>query len=130
MKDDLEFMEKITHDLTARKAACQILGVSEGASEADLKKAYRKASMKYHPDHNRDDAEAAKRFVLVKCAYELLAEDKPCPQLLEEINTWDGVPEDGQYKLDNPWGHFLWWRGKFFGSEKEKENDRKRSSCI
>ena len=114
MKDDLEFMERINRDLAARKAACQILGVLEGARKEDLKKAYRKASMKYHPDHNQNDAEAAKRFVLVKCAYELLAEGKPCPQLLEEINTWDGVPEDSKYKLDNPWGHFLWWREKFF----------------
>jgi hypothetical protein len=130
MKDDLEFMERITRDLAARKAACQILGVSEDASKEGLKKAYRKASMKYHPDHNQDDAEATKRFVLVKCAYELLAEDKPCPQLLEEINTWDGVPEDGKYKLDNPWGHFLWWREKFFSSEKEKKSNDNRPSCI
>ena len=130
MKDDLEFMERITRDLAAREAACQVLGVSEGADKGDLKKAYRKASMKYHPDHNQDDANAAKRFVLVKCAYELLTEDKPCPQLLEEINTWDGVPEDGKYKLDNPWGYFLWWREKFFGSEKEKRSNGKRSSCI
>lgn len=78
MKDDFEFMERITRDLATRKAACQILGVWEGADREDLKKAYRKASMKYHPDHNQDDAAAAKRFILVKCAYELLAEDRPC----------------------------------------------------
>jgi hypothetical protein len=130
MKDDLEFMAKITRDLAARKAACQILGVPEDVSKEDLKKAYRKASMKYHPDHNQEGTETAKQFVLVKCAYELLAEDKPCPQLLEEINTWDGVPEDGKYKLDNPWGHFLWWREKFFSSEKEKKSNGKRPSCI
>jgi hypothetical protein len=86
--------------------------------------------MKYHPDHNQDDAEAARRFVLVKCAYELLTEDKPCPQLLEEINTWEGVPEDGKYKLDNPWGHFLWWREKFFSSENERKSNDNRPSCI
>jgi len=130
MKDDLEFMEKITRDLTARKAACQVLGVSEGAGKEDLKKAYRRASMKYHPDHNRADAEAAKRFVLVKCAYELLAQDKPCPKLLEEVNTWDGVPDDRTYKLGNSWGHFLWWREKYFGADKRKKSNSKRSSCI
>jgi hypothetical protein len=130
MKDDLEFMERITRDLAARKAACHVLGVSEGAGKEDLKKAYRKASMKYHPDHNQDDAEAIKKFLLVKCAYGLLVQEKPCPQLLEEINAWDGVPEDGKYKLDNPWGHFLWWREKFFSSEKKKRSNGKRSSCI
>jgi len=130
MKDDSEFMERITRDSAARKAACKILEVSEDADKNDLKKAYRKASMKYHPNHNRDDTEATRRFVLAKCAYELLAQDKPCPQLLEEINTWEGVPEDGKYKLDNPWGHFLWWREKFFGSEKKKERNGRRSSCV
>lgn len=130
MKDAPEFMEKITSDLAVRKAACKVLGISENASNKGLKKAYRKASIKYHPDHNRDDADATKKFVLIKCAYEMLVENKPCPQLLEEINTWDGVPEDGKYKLDNPWGHFLWWREKFFDSEKEKRSNGKRSSCI
>ena len=130
MKDDLEFMERITRDLAARKAARKVLGVSEDAGKEDMKKAYRKASAKCHPDHNQDDAEAVKRFVLVKCAYELLAENKPCPQLLEEINAWEGVPEDGKYKLDNPWGHFLWWREKFFDSERQKNSNDKRSSCI
>ena len=130
MKDDFEFMERISRDLSARKAARRVLGVSEDTDKKDLKKAYRRASMKCHPDHNQDDAEATKRFVLVKCAYELLAEDKPCPHLLEEINTWEGIPEDGKYKLDNPWGHFLWWREKFFGSEKEKGSNGKRSFCV
>ena len=130
MKDDFEFMERISRNLSARKAACKLLGVSENANRKNLKRAYRKVSMKYHPDHNHGDAEAARRFVLAKCAYELLAEDKPCPQLLEEIKAWEGVPEDGKYKLDNPWGHFLWWREKFFDSEKEENSDGKRSSCI
>ena len=130
MKDDFEFMARITRDLEARKAACRILGVSEDADQNDLKKAYRNASMKCHPDHNQHDPDANKKFALVKCAYEVLAEDKPCAQLLEEINTWEGVPEDDKYKLDNPWGHFLWWREKYFGSEKEKKTNGERPSCI
>jgi len=130
MKEDFEFMARITRDLEARRAACKVLGVSEDADHNVLKKAYRKASMQYHPDHNQDDPDANKKFKLVKCAYELLAEDKPCPELLKEINTWEGVPEDDKYKLNNPWGHFLWWREKFFGSDKEKKSNGKRSSCI
>jgi hypothetical protein len=129
MKDEFEFMERISRDLEARKAACKILQVQDDASKEQLKKAYRRASMKYHPDHNQHDPDANKKFALVKCAYELLTEDKPCPELLEEINTWEGVPEDNKYKLDNPWGHFLWWREKFFGSEEKKGQNRGRS-CI
>ncbi len=115
IKDDYEFGERITRDLQAREAACKILGVEEMATKEELKKAYRRAAMKFHPDKNLDDPEANKKFALVKCAYELLAEDKPCSALLEEINSWPGVPEDDKYKLDNLWGHFLWWREKFFG---------------
>jgi len=114
MKEDFEFMERISRDLEARKAARRILEVAEDANKDLLKKAYRRAAMKYHPDHNQDDPEASRRFTLVKCAYELLADDKACDKLLEEINSWPGVVEDEKYNLDNPWGHFLWWREKFF----------------
>ena len=129
-KDDWDFMEKITLDLQTRHAACKILEVAESVSKKELKKAYRRASLKYHPDHNQEDPDANKKFILIKCAYELLAEDKPCQVLLEEIGSWSGVPENDKYRLDNPWGHFLWWRGKFFDSEKEKNSNGKRSSCI
>ncbi|MGB2807621.1 MAG: DnaJ domain-containing protein [Sedimentisphaerales bacterium] len=128
-KDDRDFMERITLDLQTRHAACRILEVTESVSKKELKKAYRRASLKYHPDHNQDDPDANKKFVLIKCAYELLAEDKPCPKLLEEINSWPGVPEDDKYKLDNPWGHFLWWREKFFDLDEKNELD-KSTLCI
>jgi preprotein translocase subunit Sec63 len=114
IKDDYEFGERINRDLQARRAARKILGVEELATKEQLKKAYRRASLKYHPDHNPNDSDADKKFVLVKCAYELLAEDKPCDILLEEIKSWPGVPEDDKYKLDNLWGYFLWWRERFF----------------
>jgi preprotein translocase subunit Sec63 len=114
-KDDYDFGERINRDLQARHAACKILEVAEDASKETLKKAYRSASLKYHPDHNPNDSAAEKKFVLVNCAYELLAEDKPCEKLLEEIRSWPDVPEDNKYKLNNLWGHFLWWREKFFG---------------
>jgi curved DNA-binding protein CbpA len=115
IKEDYEFGKRITLDLLARRAAYKILGVKEDATKEVLKKAYRQASLKYHPDHNPNDRDAGKKFAIINCAYELLMEDKPCKELLEEINSWPGVPEDDKYKLDNPWGHFLWWREKFFG---------------
>lgn len=113
-KDNYEFREKISRDLETRRAACKVLGVEENAGIEALKKAYRQASQKYHPDHNSNDSDAHKKFLLVKCAYKLLAEDEPCEMLLDEIKSWPGAPDDEKYILDNPWGHFLWWREKFF----------------
>lgn len=113
-RDDWEFMERIDRDLEARRIAYKVLGVEETANKEEIKKAYRRTAIKFHPDKNLNDKEANRKFVLAKCAYELLARNKPCPALLEEINSWPGVPEDDKYRLDNPWGHFLWWREKFF----------------
>jgi len=129
-RDDWEFMERISLDLETRRMACKVLDVDEMANRKQLKKAYRRVAMKFHPDKNPQDPEANKKFTLLKCAYELLAEDKPCPVLLEEINSWPGVPENDKYNLGNRWGHFLWWREKFFDSEERKNSNGKRSSCV
>jgi len=129
-RDDPDFMERISLDIETRRVACKILDVKDMTGKEDLKKAYRRVAMRFHPDKNPDDPDTNKKFTLAKCAYELLAEDKPCAELLNEINSWPGVPDDSKYRLDNPWGHFLWWREKFFGSEKGQGEKSKRSSCI
>jgi len=128
-RDDWGFMERVSLDLETRRMACKVLDVDEMADRKQLKKAYRQVAMKFHPDKNPQDPEANKKFTLVKCAYEFLAEDKPCPKLLEEINSWPGVPEDDKYKLNNPWGHFLWWREKFFDLDEKNKLD-KPTFCI
>ena len=51
----------------------QILGVSRGVSEADLKKAYRRLAMKYHPDRNEGDAQAEAKFKEIQEAYSILS---------------------------------------------------------
>ncbi len=48
------------------------LGVKENASEEDIKKAYRKLSLKYHPDKNPNDDYFETRFMEIKEAYEML----------------------------------------------------------
>lgn len=58
----------------AKKDYYDVLGVARNVSEADLKKAYRRLAMKYHPDRNPDDADAEARFKEAKEAYEILAD--------------------------------------------------------
>lgn len=48
----------------------KVLGVSPGASDEEIKKAYRRLAMKYHPDRNPDDPEAAKKMQEINAAYE------------------------------------------------------------
>ena len=52
----------------------QTLGVARGASEADIKKAYRKLAKELHPDRNKDNPKAAERFSVVTNAYDLLSD--------------------------------------------------------
>ena len=51
----------------------EILGVAKNANEADIKKAYRKLALKYHPDKNPDDASAEDKFKEAAEAYEVLS---------------------------------------------------------
>ncbi|KQP30072.1 molecular chaperone DnaJ [Methylobacterium sp. Leaf469] len=51
-----------------------VLGVPKGASEADIKKAYRKLAKAYHPDRNAGDAKAKDRFAEANSAYEILGD--------------------------------------------------------
>ena len=52
----------------------EVLGVTKGVSEADLKKAYRKVAKKYHPDTNPGDKEAEEKFKEAAEAYAVLSD--------------------------------------------------------
>ena len=54
----------------------EVLGVSRNASEAELKKAFKKLAMKYHPDRNPDDPQANEKFKEAAEAYEILSDSQ------------------------------------------------------
>jgi len=58
----------------AKRDYYEVLGVAKGASEDDIKKAYRKLAMKYHPDRNPDDSSAEAKFKEASEAYEVLSD--------------------------------------------------------
>lgn len=58
----------------AKRDYYEILGVAKGVSEDEVKKAYRKLAMKYHPDRNPDDNTAEAKFKEASEAYEILSD--------------------------------------------------------
>jgi len=52
----------------------EVLGVAKNVSEAELKKAFKRLAMKYHPDRNPDDADAEEKFKEAKEAYDVLSD--------------------------------------------------------
>ena len=63
----------------AKRDYYEVLGVNRDASEEDIKKAYRKLAMKWHPDRNPDNPKAEEHFKEAKEAYEVLTDPKKRP---------------------------------------------------
>jgi molecular chaperone DnaJ len=60
--------------MTAKRDYYEILGVAKNASDAEVKKAFRRLAMKYHPDRNQGDKEAENKFKEVQEAYEVISD--------------------------------------------------------
>ena len=58
----------------AKQDYYEILGVSKSADEREIKKAYKRLAMKFHPDRNQGDKESEAKFKEIKEAYEILTD--------------------------------------------------------
>ena len=60
----------------AKRDYYDILGVTKGSSQDEIKKAYRKVALKYHPDRNPDNKEAEDKFKEAAEAYDVLGNEE------------------------------------------------------
>lgn len=77
----------------------KVLGLSPGASDEEVTKAYRKLAKKYHPDLNPDDKEAAKKMSEINAAYEQIKNGDTS----SSVGT-GGATNGGGYTTWNPYG--------------------------
>ncbi|HEX2728442.1 MAG TPA: molecular chaperone DnaJ [Rubrobacteraceae bacterium] len=68
----------------------KVLGVEKGASQDDIRRAYRKLARKHHPDANRDDPKSEDRFKEIQSAYEILSNPNKRREYDEGPRTYFG----------------------------------------
>lgn len=98
----------------------QILGIPRGASAAEIKKAYRKLAMKYHPDRNRGNRAAEENFKGINEAYEVLSDTQKRARYDQLGSAYKQSEQSG-----NPGGFnwSQWTRGQPGGTRVEYGGD-------
>jgi len=115
----------------------EVLGVEKNASKDELKKAYRKLAMQYHPDRNPDNKEAEDKFKEAAEAYEILSDDDKKARYdrfgHEGVKT-NGFGSQGFSDVNDIFSHFSDIFGgasifdDFFGGTQQRGRGRRRST--
>src|SRR5215211_7100246 len=85
------------------------LGVERNASEDDIRKAYRKLAMQYHPDRNPNDKQAEERFKEINEAYQVLSDSEKrsvYDRLGSDYSNWQRRGAPGDFNWDQYGGGF------------------------
>ena len=88
----------------AKRDPYEVLGIPRAASDAEIKKAYRRLARKHHPDVNPGDASAQKRFQEIAGAWEVLRDPKRRERYDRTGETADASPEPPPWSGAGPFG--------------------------
>ena len=94
----------------------EVLGISRSASQSEIKSAYRKLAVKYHPDKNPGDKAAEEKFKKITAAYDVLSDETKRRQYDSYGST--GSYSSGSAHSSNPYGTYGWngqgtWQGQW-----------------
>lgn len=111
--DEHDFQKGIAEGIAKEKLARHILGVSENDGPERIKKAFWLLAMQHHPDRTPGDRESERRFQNIANAYDYLAKGGRAGVMFEEREA-EAERRAGGYRVENPWGYYLWWRDNYF----------------
>ena len=104
----------------------EVLGVSKTATEAEIKKAYRKLAMKYHPDYNPGDKEAEEKFKEINEAHEVLSD----PEKRQRYDQYGFAGVDPNYGAGQGGGFGGGFGGFGGGSARSNPNAPRKGQDI
>lgn len=118
-----DFQKELARRRTLELQARRLLGVAPTDGPARIRRAFRRAARRLHPDRRPTDPEATRRFQRLVAAYQLLIDGvEPSIDLSPEAEQTQEPPPEGRYRR-NPWGYFAWWRDSFMSNELEREEE-------
>ena len=92
----------------------EVLGITKTATQSEIKSAYRKLAVKYHPDKNPGDKAAEEKFKKITAAYDVLSDETKRRQ----YDSYGSTSSYGSGSSSNPYGSYGWnqhgtWQGQW-----------------